>query len=372
MLMHSENDPARSAETPAVGPTSERRLSPETRVSIVIPCFHEEAVLPLLFERLSREADRWNLDYEVLVVDDGSRDRTWELLVAQHARDPRWKLIRFARNFGQQIALRAGLQATTGDLVVMLDADLQDPPEVLPQLFESWASGYDVVVGVRRKRKEGLPLRSAYFLFYRLLALLSPDETPLDGGDFCVMDRKIVDIICRMPERRPFIRGLRSWVGFRQQLITYDRHHRAAGKPKYTLFRLFGLALDGFLSSSVLPLRLATLCGAVVAFLALLGSIFALLVGMFPAQASEYFGLHAIPGSATIVISILFLGAVQLICLGISGEYLGRIYENVKGRPFWTIRETLGVREEAVATERRRPLVAERHNSHDPGDRTDR
>lgn len=335
---------ARAAATPPRG------LSPETKVSIVIPCYNEEAVLPLLFERLSREAALWGTDYEVILVDDGSVDRTWEILLDFHRRDPRWKLIRFARNFGHQTALRAGLFATTGELVAVLDADLQDPPEVLPQFFAKWSEGYDVIYGVRRTRREGIVMRSAYHWFYRLLSLVAENHIPLHAGDFSVMDRRIVDLLKQMPEQKPFIRGLRSWLGFRQVALPYDRDARAAGRTKYNMGRLFGLALDGILSSSILPLRLATWFGACVSLLAFLGAVLILVMRLMEQHLAAW-GIATVPGTATIVISILFLGGVQLLCLGILGEYLGRIYENVKGRPFWTVIETHGVAEQAIGLE---------------------
>lgn len=321
-----------------------RRLDADTVVSIVIPCCDEELVLPLMFERLQRAIDSWGTGFEVILVDDGSRDGTWELMRERHRADPRWKMIRFARNFGHQTALRAGLHVATGDIVVVLDADLQDPPEVLPAFFAKWLEGYDVIYGVRTQRPESLFKRAGYYLFYRLLSKLAHHDIPLDAGDFCVMDQRITALIRRMPERHPFIRGLRSWVGFRQLALPYPRQRRAAGEPKYNLRRLLGLALDGVLSSSVVPLRLATGFGALVSVVAFIASLFILVLKLFP-EPFRVLGMEAIPGTVSILISVLFLGGVQLVCLGICGEYLGRIYDNVKARPFWTIRETLGVEE---------------------------
>lgn len=320
----------------------QREWGPETKVSIIIPCFNEQAVLPLLFDQLEKEIKTWNTDYEVILVDDGSSDRTWEILREFHFRDSRWRMIRLARNFGHQIALRAGIHVATGDLLVLLDADLQDPPEVLPQFFECWREGYDVIYGVRRRRPEGVLKRTAYYAFYRILSKLAHHDIPLDAGDFCVMDARIASLIRRMPERRPFIRGLRSWVGFRQLALPYQRHERAAGKPKYNVRKLVGLAVDGILSTSVIPLRIATGFGIIVSILTFMGAVFTLILRIFP-RPFEYFGLEAIPGTASVIITILFLGGVQLVCLGICGEYIGRIYENIKGRPFWTVQDSLGV-----------------------------
>jgi dolichol-phosphate mannosyltransferase len=329
------------ADSGAAGAPS-RTWNATTRVSVIIPCFNEQEVLPILFERLERAAHAWSVDYEVILIDDGSADRTWQSICEIHARNPRWKGIRFARNFGHQTALRAGLRAATGDLIAVLDADLQDPPETLAKFFQMWIQGYDVIVGERCNRPEGSFKRSAYYSFYRLLSYLSEQDIHLDAGDFSVMDRRVVDALNSMPERKPFIRGLRSWVGFRQIAVPYDRDPRSAGHTKYNLGRLMGLALDGILSSSILPLRFATYLGALVSLVSLAGACFTLALKLFP-QLFAPLGFQAIPGTAAIVISILFLGGVQLLCVGICGEYIGRIYENVKGRPFWTIRETCGV-----------------------------
>jgi dolichol-phosphate mannosyltransferase len=328
--------------TAATVACSKRPLAPQTLISVIVPCYNEEEVLPELYDRLSREAQGWGTDYEVILVDDGSVDRTWDIINELHAADPRWKAIRLGRNFGHQTALRAGLHAVRGNAVAILDADLQDPPEVLRDFLLKWSQGYDVVYGVRTKRKEGLLQRSAYHLFYRLLAFLAEMDVPLEAGDFSLMDRRVVEILKRMQERKPYLRGLRSWVGYRQYAFEYERQHRAAGRTKYNFKRLFGLAIDGILSTSIVPLRLATLLGATVSCVAFLGAVFTLALKLFPG-AFRWLGMEAIPGTATVVISVLFIGGVQLLCLGIFGEYLGRIFENVKARPLWTVGETLGV-----------------------------
>jgi dolichol-phosphate mannosyltransferase len=319
-----------------------RRLADVRLVSVLVPCYNEAEVMEQLAARLTRAAEAWNVPWEVILVDDGSTDRTWELTTALHARDPRFKGIALSRNFGHQTALWTALHAAAGDLVVVLDADLQDPPEELPRLFAKWEEGFDVVYAVRRNRKEGLLLRAAYTLFYRVLHALAETKIPLDAGDFCVMDRVVVDELRRMPESERFVRGLRSWVGFRQIGVEYDRAERAAGAPKYTVKKLVGLALDGLLSFSTVPLRLATWFGLSVSLLAFLGAVFTVLQRIFAVQFARV-GLAPVPGFATIVVSVLFLGGIQLLCLGIVGEYLARIYENVKGRPPWVIRATAGI-----------------------------
>jgi dolichol-phosphate mannosyltransferase len=323
-----------------------RVLQADCKISVVIPCFNEQEVLPLLFARLGREAQKWGAGYEIILVDDGSRDSTWELLCSQHAADARWKCIRLARNFGHQAALWTGLREATGDVIVVLDADLQDPPEILPQFFTKWEEGYDVVYGVRRKRKENLVKRVSYFVYYRLLALLSEISIPLDSGDFCVMDKDVLAAMKLTREREPFVRGLRAWVGFRQTALVYERDARAAGDVKYTFRKLMALALNGIVSFSSRPLRLATYLGFIVSFFSFVAAVFYFVQRVFP----EWFvslGFRLVPGFATVVVLILFLGGVQLLCVGILGEYIGRIYESVKGRPGATIQNRVGFPGEA-------------------------
>jgi dolichol-phosphate mannosyltransferase len=312
------------------------------KISIIIPCFNEEAVLPELFGRLGMVAAAWGLEAEFVCVDDGSHDRTWELLKLQHARDPRWRAIAFARNFGHQIAVSAGLFYSTGDVVVVLDADLEDPPEVITQLIAKWREGFDVVYAVRKKRKEGLFKRLCYWIFYRLMARLVAFDVPLDSGDFCLLSRRVVEIINALPERNRFVRGLRAWSGFRQTGVRYERAARFAGNPKYTFSKLVKLATDGLFSFSTVPLRMATYLGLSVSGIAFLGVLFTFLQKIFSEQFKRI-GLEPSPGFPTIVMSVLFLGGIQLICLGILGEYIGRIYEEVKGRPLWILRDSAGI-----------------------------
>jgi dolichol-phosphate mannosyltransferase len=309
---------------------------------MVIPCFNEQAVLPLLFQRVTAAADTWGVRWEAVCVDDGSVDATWSMLAAQHARDERWRGIRLARNFGHQTAVSAGLYHAAGNAVVVIDADLQDPPEELHRFIAKWRDGYDVVYAVRQKRKEGPLKRLSYWVFYRLLQRLVSFDIPLDSGDFCLMDRKVVDTLNAMPERNRFVRGLRAWAGFRQTGLPYERHARAAGDIKYTLRRLLRLALDGILSFSTVPLRLASLLGLVVALASAAGIVFTFAQRVF-SETFARIGLGPVPGFATIVISVLFLGGVQLMCIGILGEYLGRIYDEVKRRPLWTIQDSAGL-----------------------------
>jgi glycosyltransferase involved in cell wall biosynthesis len=339
--------PLAALDLPAVARSSSaasRTLDRQTTVSLVIPCYNEQDVLPLLFDRVTAAAATWGAKYEALLVDDGSRDGTWDLITELHAKDARWKGVRLARNFGHQIALWTGLQRADGHVVAVLDADLQDPPEILARFLAKWAEGFDVIYAVRTKRKEGPAKRLAYFLYYRALAFLSEIDIPLDSGDFCVMDRAVLAAILPSKEQVPFIRGLRAWAGFRQTALAYERDRRAAGEVKYTFRKLVQLGLNGIFSFSTRPLRLATYFGFLVSGTAFLGAIFTLLQRVFAAQF-ERIGLGPVPGFATIVIAILFLGGVQLLCLGILGEYVGRIYENVKGRPLTVVRDIVGLAE---------------------------
>ena len=312
------------------------------KISVIVPCFNEEAVLPELFERLGAAAAAWGLEHEIICVDDGSRDRTWELLKAQHQSDARWRCLSFARNFGHQTAVSAGLFYAGGDAVVVMDADLEDPPEEISRLLEKWREGYDVVYAVRQRRKENWGKRLCYWAFYRVMARLAAFEIPLDAGDFCLISRRVADTLNAMPERNRFVRGLRAWSGFRQTGVTYERAGRFAGTPKYDFKKLVKLATDGLFSFSTVPLRLATFLGLWVSAFAFFGVLFTLAQKIFSAQFAKI-GLAPTSGFPTIVISILFLGGVQLICLGILGEYIGRIYEEVKGRPLWILRDTAGI-----------------------------
>ncbi len=311
-------------------------------ISIIIPCFNEEAVLPKLFARLGAVAATWHADYEIICVDDGSRDRTWEILKAQHAQDPRWRCLSFARNFGHQTAVSAGLHFATGDCAVVIDADLQDPPEEISRLLAKWREGYEVVFATRKQRRDPLIKRLLAWGFYRLLQKMTPLPMARDAGDFCLLDKKVVAVMNALPERSRYLRGLRTWCGFRQTSVEFDRAERAAGVPQYTFKKSFKLAMDGLFSFSAAPLRLATYLGLWVSAFAFFGVLFTLAQKIFAAEFAKI-GLAPGAGFPTIVISVLFLGGVQLICLGILGEYIGRIYEEVKGRPLWILRDSAGL-----------------------------
>ena len=304
---------------------------------MVIPVYDEAENLPELYERLTVALTSLGPDYEILFVNDASRDRSLELIEQYAGRDPHVKGLSFSRNFGHQTALSAGMQHAAGRYVILMDGDLQDPPEVLPAMVakaetESW----DVVYAVRRNRKESLVLRLLYKTFYRVLRRFSYIDIPLDTGDFCLMHRRVVDAVNRLPERNRFLRGLRAWVGFRQTGMIYDRQARRAGKAKYTLSSLVRLALDGLISFSYLPLRLATWVGFTFA---LVGMFYAALIIFRRLVMGSFVGLG---GFATITVAILVLGGLQMMLIGVAGEYIGRIFEETKGRPQYIVERKIG------------------------------
>jgi polyisoprenyl-phosphate glycosyltransferase len=303
-------------------------------LSVVVPVFNEQENLPVLYTRLTNVLKQTEPDYEIIFVDDGSRDGSLELLHQFAGQDDKVTVIELARNFGHQVAISAGIDHARGQGVIIMDADLQDPPEVLPQFIEKWREGHDVVYAIRTERKEGWLKRTAYALFYRLLQRIASIEIPLDAGDFCIMDRKVVDILVSMPERNRFVRGIRSWVGLDQVGVEYARQARYAGKPKFTLSRLMFLAMDGLISFSYIPLRMITLLGFGVSFVSIL-----LAIGYTIQKLTR--GLTP-PGFATTVVAIFFLAGIQLITIGVIGEYVGRIFEEVKRRPLYVIRRVTG------------------------------
>jgi dolichol-phosphate mannosyltransferase len=300
-------------------------------VSVVIPLWNEQENLESLHGRLTHTLDGMGLCYEIVFVNDGSRDATTWMLDRFYEDDPHVAVMHLSRNFGHQAAVSAGLERARGDVVVVMDGDLQDPPEVIPQLVEGWREGNDVVYAVRTQRKEGLVRRACYFVFYRLLRLIADLEIPLDSGDFCLMDRRVVDALLRLPEQTRFVRGLRTYVGFRQVGLKYERAARAAGRPKYGFVALVRLAIDGLISFSSYPLRLVAYAGLTTAGLAALLLFWVL----FDALVN-----HTAPrGWASLSVCVLFIGAMQLIGMGIIGEYIRLIFLETKQRPSYIIDE---------------------------------
>ena len=306
-------------------------------LSVVIPLLNEEEVIRLTHRRIGEVLGvSKDFDLEIVYVDDGSKDRSPALLSEIAEFDPRVCVITFSRNFGHQPAITAGLRHASGDVVAVIDADLQDPVELIPEMFEKWREGYSAIYGIRRNRKESMPRILAYSLFYRLLSQISGIELPKDSGDFCLLDRSAVEAINRLPEKNRFVRGLRAWYGGKQIGIPYDRPARAKGSTRYSVGKLFNLAFDGILSFSMVPLRLIFWVGLGSSLFALLGLAFFLLhriigfrlFGHTPAE---------VPGFTSLILSVLLLSGIQLLSIGIVGEYLGRIYLEVKNRPEYVI-----------------------------------
>lgn len=298
-------------------------------LSVVVPAYNEEAVLPEFYARLTAVFDTLEGGCEVLFVDDGSRDRTPEILAGFAARDPRVRVLGFTRNFGHQAALCAGLDHCRGQAVVMIDADLQDPPELIREFLEHWRRGYQVVYGQRLRLEEGQLKRFVYHIFYRLLRLLANIDIPLDTGDFSLVDRAVVQHLRALPERTRFLRGLRSWVGLRQMGLEYRRQARTRGESKYSLAKLFKLAFDGIFSFSTVPLKLALFTG----LLASAGGFLGVVVVSWLRLTHEF----DLPGWTSLTVIVLFLGGIQLFTAGIMGEYIARIYEEVKRRPLYLL-----------------------------------
>jgi dolichol-phosphate mannosyltransferase len=309
-------------------------------VSVIVPCYNEEQVIvETNRELVATLAASQGIDFEIIYVDDGSRDATADMLHAIHAADSRARVVLLSRNFGHQIAVSAGLEHAAGDAAVIIDADLQDPPAVIPEMIERWRDGYDVVYGVRGERAgETAFKRGTARAFYRLINRISEIEIPLDVGDFRLLDRKVVDVLLTMPERDRFLRGMVSWIGFRQVAVLYNRAPRRAGQSKYPLMKMVRFAVDSVISFSFAPLRLAIWGGFIA-----LGASF---VGIVYALAIRLYTTDWVKGWASIFTAVLFLGGVQLITLGIVGEYVGRIYAEVKLRPLFVVRERLGFNDE--------------------------
>ncbi|MCS7086226.1 MAG: glycosyltransferase family 2 protein [Bacteroidia bacterium] len=301
-------------------------------VSVVIPVLNEEPNVEPLYRRLNAVFESLDVECEYIFVNDGSTDRTLEIVKSLRAQDSRVRYVDFSRNFGHQIAVSAGIDHARGDAVVIIDADLQDPPELIVPMLEKLRSGYEVVYAKRVKREgESWFKKSAAKIFYRLLRWLASVEIPVDTGDFRIISKEVADVLRAMPEKQKFIRGQISWIGFRQTYVSYEREARRAGQTKYPFRKMLRLALDGITGFSTVPLKLATVLGFLTAGLA-----FVLIVWVLILKAV---GAPVEPGWASLMIVSLFLGGVQLICIGILGEYLGRVSDAVKNRPLYVVRQ---------------------------------
>jgi dolichol-phosphate mannosyltransferase len=306
-------------------------------LSVIVPCYNDAASIGETHARLTAALGNIpGCDYEIVLINDGSPDDTFGALKMLAERDGHCKAINLSRNFGHQIAITAGMEFARGDVVVVIDSDLQDPPEVIADMIRLWRDGNHVVYGQRTDRpgETALKLASAKW-FYRLLNMLSDTDIPLDTGDFRLMDRKVVDVLRAMPERDRFVRGMVSWIGFRQVALPYKRDKRFAGTSGYSFLKLMGLALDGVLSFSSKPLRIATGIGALCALVSLVGIVYALALRLFTSIW--------VPGWTLLFIAVTLIGGVQLLCFGVLGEYVGRIYSEIKRRPLYIIDETVNL-----------------------------
>jgi polyisoprenyl-phosphate glycosyltransferase len=311
-------------------------MSERPSVSLAIPLYNEEAVLPELLRRTTAVlAAIPGGPHEIVLVDDGSSDRTWEILEKAAEKNPNLVVVALSRNFGHQTALGAALDEVSGDVTVLMDGDLQDPPEAIPALLEKYREGYDVVYVQRVNRKEAWWLRACYHAFYRVLAGLSSIELPLDAGDFGLMSRRVVEEIRQMREHHRYLRGLRTWVGFRQTGIPIERSARRAGRTKYSPLKLLKLASDGIFAFSIVPLRAAALVGATATALSALFALYSLYAK---------FWLHSPQGFTALILAVTFLSGVNLFFLGIIGEYVGRVYEEAKARPHYVVRKVISQR----------------------------
>jgi len=303
--------------------------------SILIPVYNEEPVLPTLFPRLDALVAQMDAPCEVLLIDDGSRDRSAELIRAALPSRPWLRLLRFARNFGHQAALTAGYDHALGAAVVCLDADLQDPPEVILEMAKRWREGFEVVYGVRTKRQGETPFKKfTAWAYYRTMRSLAKVDLPVDAGDFRLMDRKAVDALKQVRERSRYLRGLVAWIGFRQCAVPYDRAERFAGETKYPLRKMLRLAFDGILSFSSVLLRIALILGFAVSVLSILAGLVAIVVKLG--------GWYTVDGWTSLAVLVCFIGGVQLTVMGIIGEYISRIYDEVKARPLYLVAENAG------------------------------
>ncbi len=311
-------------------------MKPE--LSVVVPVFNEQEVINETVSRLKRVLDGMLVEYEIIFVNDGSRDNTLQILRPVCQEDWRCKLVNFSRNFGHQTAITAGMDVSQGDAVVVIDADLQDPPEVIPEMFKFWREGYEVVYGKRISRKGETAFKKlTASAFYRFLSYMTDVEIPVDTGDFRLLDRKVVDALKRVPERNRYVRGLVSWLGFKQTAFEYVREKRFAGTTKYPLSKMMKLAVDAITSFSVKPLRIAGFLGALLSVVGFIYTLYVIIAKLCGALFSA--------GWASIICIVLLLGGFILLMLGVMGQYIGRIYDEVRDRPLYIISETVNVEE---------------------------
>ncbi len=315
------------------------------QLSLIVPVYNESSNLDLFYERVLKVLKPLNLSYEILFIDDGSKDDSLEKLLEIRGRDSKVKVVQFSRNFGKEIAVSAGLDLAEGKAAIPIDADLQDPPELIPSLLEKWKEGYDVVYAKRTKRMgESWLKRWTASLFYRLIAKMTNIDIPEDAGDYRLLSRAAVEQLKRLRERHRFMKGLFTWVGFKQTAVFFERDPRYSGKTKWNYWKLWNFAIEGITSFSYIPLQAAS-------YLGLLVSVFAFFYGVFIIVFKLLHGI-AVPGYASLMAAVLFLGGIQLLTLGILGEYIGRIYDEVKQRPLYVIHKTYGFDNPEVQVEK--------------------
>lgn len=304
-------------------------------ISVIIPLYNESLGIEDLFSRLTPVLQQLQISYEIICINDGSTDNTFEKLVELNQQNPAIKIVNLSRNFGKEIALTAGIDYASGAAVIPLDADLQDPPELIAQLIAKWREGYDVVYAVRRSRQGETWLKQVSAkAFYRTISSISHVPIPANTGDFRLLDRRVVEAIKKLPERTRFMKGLFTWVGYKQTAVFFERKPRHSGKTSWNYWQLWNFALDGIISFSYLPLKVWSYLGISISLISLLYALMLVLRTLI-------FGVD-VPGYASLMVAILFLGGIQLITLGVLGEYLGRVYEEVKGRPLYLVREEYG------------------------------
>ena len=307
-----------------------------TKLSVVVPIFNEAETIPELYSRLKKALDPLGGTYELVFVDDGSRDASTPNIRALAAGDKAVKLVQLSRNFGLQVAYSAGIDHASGEAVIVMDGDLQDPPELLPVLVSKWKEGYDVVYTVKTKRKENFLKRFAFAAFYRLLNRISTVEMPLDAGSFSLMSRRVADIFKSLPEKNRLVSGIRAWVGFSQAAVRFERDARFSGEPRQTFLRLMRMATDGLFSFSAVPVRVASVLGLAVSAFAVLVAVAVSLIRVFTDL------LNTVPGWTSLLVAVVFFGGLQLLFIGILGEYVCRIFDEVKDRPLYLVRDKVG------------------------------
>ena len=304
-------------------------------LSIIIPIYNEEDNLGYLFERLESVLENLNTNYEIICINDGSKDNSLEALKKHNLRNPHIKVVNFSRNFGKEVALSAGLDYSSGAAAIPIDADSQDPPELIEQLVAKWQEGYDVVYATRRVRDEGWFKNFTASGFYRVISKISKTQIPANTGDFRLIDRRVIEALKQMPERNRFMKGMFAWVGFKQTSVFFDRPQRYKGSTSWNYWKLWNFAIDGITSFSSVPLKIWTYVGLLISF-------FAFIYASFLIIRIVIRGYIDVPGYASTLVIILFFGGIQLITLGVIGEYLGRVYEEVKARPLYFVRDSYG------------------------------